>query len=373
GVISGFVAVLGGKSASFKLDISNAAPKSNLTKVYELAIRLATLFFIAFLFMVLAYLEGMTAEKLGSTAQQYGNLSISIIPRNKFVPPLTFANALVFLTGFVPIYLLWYFFFRRRPALGLAVLLLFGFSLFGYSAHPITQWLFETAHSAGEKVLMAHGFIAAGLFLIIAVAAMKIDVNRFSMHGVYRNRLVRAFLGAARAHRKMDPFTEFDPRDNHRVSELKAQKNDRRVLYPVINVTLNLVGGENLAWQERKASAFIITPFFCGSAVLGNEVASDSAANNPPKWTGAYIETKEYGSKEPDLEDDKTGISLGTAITISGAAVSPSMGYSSAPATAFLMTLFNVRLGAWLANPAAKILKEEVKAGPTSALRPLLT
>src|SRR5262249_37999671 len=183
----------------------------------------------------------------------------------------------------------------------------------------------------------------------------------------------RAFLGAARAHRKMDPFTEFDPRDNHRVSELKAQKNDRRVLYPVINVTLNLVGGENLAWQERKASAFIITPFFCGSAVLGNEVASDSAANNPPKWTGAYIETKEYGSKEPDLEDDKTGISLGTAITISGAAVSPSMGYSSAPATAFLMTLFNVRLGAWLANPAAKILKEEVKAGPTSALRPLLT
>ena len=37
------------------------------------------------------------------------------------------------------------------------------------------------------------------------------------------------------------------------------------------------------------------------------------------------------------------------------------------------MTLFNVRLGAWLANPAAKIPKEEVKAGPTSALKPLLT
>ena len=365
GAISGFVAVLGGKSASLKLDISNAAPKSNLTKAYELAIRLATLFFIAFLFMALAYLERMIAEKLVSTAEHHGALSGIA----KFIIP----RILVFLTGFVPVYVLWYFLSRQTPALLLAVLLLFLFSAFGYSGHPIAQWVLGSAHSAGKKVLMAQGFIAAGLFLIITVASMKIDVNRFSMHGVYRNRLVRAFLGGARAGRKTDPFTDFDPADNYRVSELKAQKNDRRVLYPVINVTLNLVGGENLAWQERKASSFIISPFYCGSAVLGNEFAGYAAANNPRKWTGAYIETKEYGGKEPDLNDDKTGISLGTAITISGAAMSPSMGYASAPATAFLLTLFNVRLGAWLANPAAKIGKAEVKAGPTSALRPLLT
>jgi|RhiMetdeSRZDD1v2_1073273.scaffolds.fasta_scaffold42380_3 hypothetical protein len=365
GVISGFVAVLGGKSASLKVDISNTAPKSNLTKAYELAIRLATLFFIAFLFVVLAYLERMTAEKLVWTAQHHhdlGSTASIIIPR-----------ILVFLTGFVPIFVLWYFLSRQTPALWIAGALLFLFSAVGYSADPIAQWVIDETHSAGMKVLMAQGFIAAGLFLIITVASLKIDVNRFSMHGVYRNRLVRAFLGGARAGRKTDPFTDFDPADNYRVSELKAQKNDRRVLYPVINVTLNLVGGENLAWQERKASSFIITPFYCGSAVLGNEVAGYAAANNPRKWTGAYIETKEYGSKDPNLNDDKTGISLGTAITISGAAMSPSMGYASAPVTAFLMTLFNARLGAWLANPAAKIRKAEVKAGPTSALRPLLT
>jgi hypothetical protein len=138
-------------------------------------------------------------------------------------------------------------------------------------------------------------------------------------------------------------------------------------------MTLNLINGENLAWQERKASSFIITPLYSGSAVLGDEVAGYAAGNKPRKWTGAYVETKDYGGKEPDLNDNKTGISLGTAMTISGAAASPSMGYNSAPATAFLMTLFNVRLGAWLANPAAKIPKEVVKAGPTSALKPLLT
>jgi len=38
-------------------------------------------------------------------------------------------------------------------------------------------------------------------------------------------------------------------------------------------------------------------------------------------------------------------------MTISGAAVSPNWGYHSSPLTAFLMTLFNVRLGAWLPNP----------------------
>ena len=365
GIISGLVAVLGGKSASLKLDMFNAAPKSNLTKAYELAIRLATLFFIAFLFMVLAYLEHVTAENLVSAAQQVGNNGIAkfiIIPR-----------ILVFLTGFVPVYLLWYSFSRQTSALLAAVLLLVIFSAIGYSEDTIAQWVFDPTHSLSKRVLMAHGFLAAGLFLIITVASMKIDVNRFSMHGVYRNRLVRAFLGGARACRNTDPFTDFDPADNYRVSELKAQKNNRRVLYPVINVTLNLVGGENLAWQERKANSFIITPFYSGSAVLGNEVAGDPVTNNPRKWTGAYIETREYGNAEPDLNDDKTGISLGTAITISGAALSPNMGYASAPATAFLMTLFNVRLGAWLANPAAKILKEQVKAGPTSALKPLLT
>ena len=46
------------------------------------------------------------------------------------------------------------------------------------------------------------------------------------------------------------------------------------------------------------------------------------------------------------------GLSLGTAITISGAAASPNYGYHSSPLMAFLMTLFNVRLGAWLPNPA---------------------
>jgi hypothetical protein len=376
GVVSGFVAVLGGKSATTKPDVANGAPKSGMDKAVDIVVRLATLIFIAFLFAALAHVERTVADALVRLAD-------SIVDKyTEFNPYLvTFLlRLLVFLVGFVPVYLCWYVLsrwyvpFRGMGVLAAAVLALAFFSGIGWFSSEMGDWLVGQVHSPnGPKVLIAQGFIAAGLFLIIAIAAMKIDVNRFSMHGVYRNRLVRAFLGGARASRAVDPFTDFDPADNRRVSELRAQKNGRRVLYPVINVTLNLVGGQNLAWQERKASSFIITPFYCGSAILGDKIAGAASANSPQKWTGAYVETKDYGGKEPDLDRNKTGISLGTAITISGAAASPSMGYNSSPATAFLMTLFNVRLGAWLANPAAEIPKAEVQAGPTSALKPLLT
>src|SRR5207248_142196 len=43
----------------------------------------------------------------------------------------------------------------------------------------------------------------------------------------------------------------------------------------------------------------------------------------------------------------------GTAMAISGAAASPNMGYHTSPATAFLLSLLNIRLGWWLGNPAS--------------------
>src|SRR5262249_53360779 len=115
------------------------------------------------------------------------------------------------------------------------------------------------------------------LGVVLWRAARSINVNRFSLQGVYRNRLIRAFLGGARADRDANRFTGFDARDDIRMHKLEAAlhrtgpdgaKVKRRVLFPVINVTLNLVGGANLAWQERKASSFTISPLACGSATL---------------------------------------------------------------------------------------------------------
>jgi hypothetical protein len=105
----------------------------------------------------------------------------------------------------------------------------------------------------------------------------------------------------------------------------------------VINMTLNLVHGDRLAWQQRKAESFTVTPLHSGSFQIPD---SDDRSGGV---YGSYRRTHEYAGDG--------GITIGTAVAISGAAVSPNMGYYSSPLVTFLMTVFNVRLGWWLGNP----------------------
>lgn len=120
-------------------------------------------------------------------------------------------------------------------------------------------------------------------------------------------------------------------------------KSIQKPPFHVINLALNLVNSQNLAWQERKAAAFSVTTLHAGAMKLGYRRTRPDALQ-PDTGTGTIKgDQKIYGGKN--------GISLGTAMTISGAAASPNMGYHSSPLIAFLMTLFNVRLGWWLGNP----------------------
>jgi hypothetical protein len=226
---------------------------------------------------------------------------------------------------------------------------------------PLHEW-----QPVLDPVVMAHWALAMALLILPVLLSRRLRVNRFSLNGLYRNRLDRAFLGAARIDRKASPFTGFSARDNVRMTELLAPTP--QVLYPVVNVALNVTATENLAWQERKAEPFIFTPLYSGSSML-----------NPPgvkerDRVGAYVSSADYGGNEPDYRMEGTGVTLASAISISGAAASPNMGYHSSPATALLMTLFNVRLGAWLPNPAAadKLGDKIGRSEPSNPLRALL-
>ena len=181
--------------------------------------------------------------------------------------------------------------------------------------------------------------VLAGLGALMATA---VSVNRFSLQGLYRTRLVRAYLGASNPARRPDPFTGFDPRDDfplHEAGKLRP--------LPVLHAALNLVsGGEHLAWQQRKAESFSMSPFYCGN------------------FHDGYRDSRHYGGRE--------GIRLGTAMSISGAAANPNMGYHSSPAVTFLLTLLNARLGSWLGNPGKAGEKTFRHSGPRWALRPIL-
>src|SRR5204863_144591 len=105
--------------------------------------------------------------------------------------------------------------------------------------------------------------------LIAAVASKCININRFSLHALYRNRLIRAFLGASRE-RKADRFTDFDPQDNVAVHKLwKARDPHDWRPFHIINMALNVVSSKRLAWQERKAEPFVVTPRYSGSSYIG--------------------------------------------------------------------------------------------------------
>ncbi|HYZ64205.1 MAG TPA: patatin-like phospholipase family protein, partial [Acetobacteraceae bacterium] len=194
----------------------------------------------------------------------------------------------------------------------------------------------------------------------LSYAFSRVNVNRFSLHGVYRNRLSRAFLGSALEDRHAEPFTGFSPEDNPRLAGMAGEPGERR-LFPIINMALNLTATTHTAWAERKAASFTATPLACGSAEL--EPAGGGR--------GAYVNTADFaGASSPyDVRGARLGIRLGTALTISGAAVSPNWGYNSSPLTAFLMTLFNVRLGAWLPNPARSTEAELRLSSPRNSQR----
>jgi hypothetical protein len=243
--------------------------------------------------------------------------------------------------------------------------------------NSLAMWI---ARSLGEGSLsnfvLSHLLIIVTAWLVLAYTSSKINVNRFSLNALYRNRLGRAFLGAPRGNnRKQDPFTQLDPADSVRMGELRysaeaVEGPARRVLFPVVNLALNLVGTERLAWQERKAHSFIVTPLACGSPALGPLEPGETG-----EAPGAYVSSEQYAGREREDRFPGEGISLATAMAISGAAASPSMGYNSSPATAFLMTLFNVRLGAWLPNPGYWDFTpgEMQRSAPTNALRPFLS
>jgi hypothetical protein len=196
---------------------------------------------------------------------------------------------------------------------------------------------------------------------ICVLTTWRVDINEFSLHHFYRNRLVRCYLGASRPGvRSPDPFTNFDPQDDIPLNYF--DKPDFSGPLPIINATLNLSGGRNLAWQERKGASFVFTPLYSGydtgradsgtsaSRQIRVRLATDSGATPPAYYPTQYVaKTKPEASLTRFMSQ---GITLGTTIAISGAAANPNMGYHTSTAVAFLMTVFNARLGWWLGNPA---------------------
>ena len=220
------------------------------------------------------------------------------------------------------------------------------------------EFLSKTAEPQGWWMVIAG---AAALGVMALALSRRVDANEFSLHNFYLNRLVRCYLGASHAQRRPHRFTGFDRGDDIPLASLRAlhpvEDAFRAVVpytgpYHLVNAALNLTAGERLAWQERKADSFLFSPHYSGYHCDPYQDTANQASDGDVS-PDAYRPTEKFGTSgaQSGWRRKFGNLTLGTAVSVSGAAASPNMGYNSSPAVAFLMSVFNLRLGWWCGNP----------------------
>nr|SPS05806.1 putative Patatin [Candidatus Nitrotoga fabula] len=202
--------------------------------------------------------------------------------------------------------------------------------------------------------------LMGAVFVLLFLLAWRVDINEFSLNAFYRSRLSRCYLGASRytrGERKPQEFTGFDERDDLPMTEIGDR--DGRGFPPgplhIVNCAMNLGGSSDLALHTRQCAPFTITPYAVGSGYWWPKTDSGKSGRL------GYQSLTEYGGREGKP-------TLGQAISVSGAAASPNMGHHTSPLVAFMLTVFNVRLGWWFPNP----LKSCRSASPWFSLRYLV-
>lgn len=165
--------------------------------------------------------------------------------------------------------------------------------------------------SEGELIASA---AAVGLSVVVAWLA---DINHVSHHRFYRDRLREAFL--PNGIDRLPDRTSCDA-DTFRLQDLQVRDSP----YPLLCANVVTRDSKEPKHAGRMGASFLFSPRYCGS---------DATGYAP---TGEWLD----GSMK-----------LATAAAIAGAAVDPNTLSTASRPLSFLMSLLNVRLGYWAANP----------------------
>ena len=185
------------------------------------------------------------------------------------------------------------------------------------------------------------GLVFRLIFLSWAIM-LCLRANGYSLHRLYRDRLSKAFLVSAlselpiagwhkpirvlkrllRLEKKASKHGDLPPLDMIKLSDLR----DSLGPYPLINAALNVQGSLEANKRGRNADFFVFTPDYVGSDLTG------------------YAPARR-------MEDLDSRLDLATAMAISGAAASANMGGKTVRILSPTLSLLNIRLGYYLANP----------------------
>jgi hypothetical protein len=193
---------------------------------------------------------------------------------------------------------------------GLLVLADFGASSL-HEAYPETAWL-----------------ISAVLAVVVIVLAKFLPINNISIHRYYRDRLMETFMPDVEK-----VFAGKDAREAIRANATGVHEvelnPENPVPYHLINTNIILVESAISKFRGRGGDNFILSPLYSGSNATG------------------WRKTEHFCNG---------GITLPSAVAISGAAANPDSGVAGQGLTmnsmiSILMSIFNLRLGYWASNP----------------------
>ena len=166
------------------------------------------------------------------------------------------------------------------------------------------------------------------------------DIHYISLYRYYRDRLMETFMPdmknvieredlAAGASPEAEATMLGAVCAAHEDPRNPAPKGEYAGPYHLLNANVVLVGSETPRYRGRGGDNFILSPLYVGSNATG--------------WKASDPSTK-------------SGMTLATAMAVSGAAVNPNAavggdGITRQPVLAAVMTLLNLRLGYWLRTP----------------------
>lgn len=202
----------------------------------------------------------------------------------------------------------------------------------------LAVYWYLTALLYGDKVPPLFGFsVTAQDYLYVFAATLILGLvfngNAYSLHQFYKDRLTRAFL--------------FGPSDESTsgqtaLTDFKLSDIGNDCPYHIINAALNVQGSTAANRRGRNADFFTFTRHFVGSDLthFAHTKANPSAAQ----------------PGQHDMERIDPRLNVGTAMAISGAALSANMGSSTVRWLSPTLALLNIRLGYWLRNPRALVM-----------------
>lgn len=177
--------------------------------------------------------------------------------------------------------------------------------------------------SKGEWLVLIHYGLMSALLIIVGLSFTE---NANGLHRLYRDRLKAAFGLHGTGSKTQSlllhelttdaPYLLINGTLNVRRSDDQAENDEQR----------NEMARADPAKRGRNAEFFLFSRHFVGSDTTG------------------YVESERIAETEPQLD-------LATAVAISGAAVSSSMGRFNLGLLGPTLALLNLRLGFWLTNP----------------------